>query len=100
MRRLQTRAQFQAAMAGGVIARTAHFALHRLVLHRPAPPTACPAAPHQPVPPEEPASALEAPELHSKAALLMDANTGAVVYAKNEHDELYPASLTKIKVVI
>ena len=42
------------------------------------------------------ASAQEAPELHSKAALLMDANTGAVVYAKNEHDELYPASLTKI----
>ena len=41
-------------------------------------------------------SAQEAPELHSKAALLIDANTGAVVYAKNEHDELYPASLTKI----
>lgn len=36
------------------------------------------------------------PEILSKAALLMDYNTGAVVYAHNEHDELYPASLTKI----
>lgn len=36
------------------------------------------------------------PELNAKAALLMDAHTGAVVYAKNEHQELYPASLTKI----
>ena len=32
MQRLKTRPQFQAAMSGGVIARTAHFALHRLVL--------------------------------------------------------------------
>ncbi len=32
MHRLKTRAQFQAAMAGGVVSRTAHFALHRLVL--------------------------------------------------------------------
>ncbi|QNP58475.1 ribonuclease P protein component [Paenacidovorax monticola] len=32
MQRLKTRAQFQAAMAGGVVSRTAHFALHRLVL--------------------------------------------------------------------
>ena len=32
MQRLNTRAQFQAAMSGGVISRTAHFALHRLVL--------------------------------------------------------------------
>ena len=36
------------------------------------------------------------PDILSKAALLVDANTGAVVYAKNEHEELYPASLTKI----
>ena len=33
MHRLKTRAQFQAALAGGTIARTAHFALHRVVLH-------------------------------------------------------------------
>ena len=38
----------------------------------------------------------EDPDIQAKAALLIDANTGAVVYAKNEHQELYPASLTKI----
>jgi ribonuclease P protein component len=32
MQRLQTRAQFQAAMAGGTVSRTPHFALHRLAL--------------------------------------------------------------------
>lgn len=32
MLRLKTRAQFQAAMAGGIVSRTAHFALHRLAL--------------------------------------------------------------------
>jgi len=32
MQRLKTRVQFQAVMAGGVVSRTAHFALHRLVL--------------------------------------------------------------------
>ena len=36
------------------------------------------------------------PDIQAKAALLVDANTGAIVYAKNEHQELYPASLTKI----
>ncbi len=38
----------------------------------------------------------EGPDIQAKAALLVDANTGAIVYAKNEHQELYPASLTKI----
>ena len=38
----------------------------------------------------------EDPDIQAKAALLVDANTGAIVYAKNEHQELYPASLTKI----
>ena len=32
MQRLKTRPQFQAAMAGDTVSRTAHFALHRLVL--------------------------------------------------------------------
>ncbi|WP_051443086.1 ribonuclease P protein component [Curvibacter gracilis] len=32
MQRLKTRPQFQAAMAGGTVSRTPHFALHRLVL--------------------------------------------------------------------
>ena len=36
------------------------------------------------------------PNILAKAALLVDANTGTVVYAKDEHEELYPASLTKI----
>ena len=64
MRRLQTRAQFQAAMAGGVEARTAHFALHRLVLQRP---SALPAAFNQP-PPEEPAATLQAQALFAVGA--------------------------------
>ncbi len=33
MHRLKTRPQFQAALAGGTVSRTAHFALHRLALH-------------------------------------------------------------------
>jgi len=32
VQRLKTRAQFQAAMAAGIVARTAHFALHRMSL--------------------------------------------------------------------
>ncbi len=36
------------------------------------------------------------PDVEAKAALLIDRKTGAVLYALNEHDELYPASLTKI----
>lgn len=36
------------------------------------------------------------PDVDAKAALLIDRKTGAVLYALNEHDELYPASLTKI----
>ena len=38
----------------------------------------------------------EDPNILAKAALLVDYNTGDVAYAKNEHEELYPASLTKI----
>ena len=47
------------------------------------------AAAEEPVLPED-------PDIQAKAALLVDANTGSIVYAKNEHQELYPASLTKI----
>ena len=36
------------------------------------------------------------PEVKAKAAVLMDASTGKVIYAKNEHEKLYPASVTKI----
>ena len=38
----------------------------------------------------------EDPNVLAKAALLIDLETGAVAYAKNEHQELYPASLNKI----
>ena len=36
------------------------------------------------------------PDILAKAALLVDAETGSIAYAKNEHQELYPASLTKV----
>ncbi len=36
------------------------------------------------------------PEIGAKAAIVMEANTGAILYAKNIHEELYPASTTKI----
>lgn len=36
------------------------------------------------------------PDIQAKAALLVDQKTGSILYAKNEHEELYPASLTKI----
>jgi ribonuclease P protein component len=35
MQRLKTRPQFQAALAGGTVSRTSHFALHRLTLINP-----------------------------------------------------------------
>ncbi len=38
MQRLKTRPQFQATMAGGTVARTAHFALHRVALDACSPP--------------------------------------------------------------
>ena len=37
MQRLKTRTQFQAVLAGGIIARTPHFALHRAMLDTPVP---------------------------------------------------------------
>jgi len=36
------------------------------------------------------------PEITSHAAVLLDAETGAILYAKNPHDEIPPASLTKL----
>lgn len=36
------------------------------------------------------------PNIQAKAALLVDRDTGTMLYGKNEHTELYPASLTKI----
>lgn len=34
--------------------------------------------------------------IHSEGAVLMDANSGALLYGKNENEKLYPASTTKI----
>ena len=36
------------------------------------------------------------PEITAQAAIVMEADTGAILYAKNIHEELYPASTTKI----
>ena len=38
----------------------------------------------------------EPPELYAEAAVLMDADTGQVLYGKNEDRQMQPASLTKI----
>ncbi len=38
----------------------------------------------------------EGPQIGAQAAILMDAGTGTILYAKNIHEELYPASTTKI----
>jgi len=36
------------------------------------------------------------PEIGAEAAILMEANTGTILYAKNINEKLYPASTTKI----
>ncbi len=36
------------------------------------------------------------PKVYAKSAIVMDVNTGAVLYAKNIDEALYPASITKI----
>ncbi|MBR4667163.1 MAG: D-alanyl-D-alanine carboxypeptidase [Butyrivibrio sp.] len=38
----------------------------------------------------------DGPEIGAEAAIVMDAGTGTILYAKNIHEELYPASTTKI----
>jgi D-alanyl-D-alanine carboxypeptidase len=38
----------------------------------------------------------EAPEVNAGAAVLMDVETGAVLYSKNADEQLYPASITKV----
>ena len=43
-----------------------------------------------------PAQAAEEFEVDARAALLVEANTGEVLYEKNIHEELYPASITKV----
>lgn len=38
----------------------------------------------------------EKPQVNSKAAIVMEASTGAILYSKNIHGSFYPASITKI----
>ena len=40
--------------------------------------------------------ALTPPSLYAQGAILLDADTGQVLYQKNAHQKLYPASITKI----
>ncbi|MBQ3103837.1 MAG: D-alanyl-D-alanine carboxypeptidase [Oscillospiraceae bacterium] len=42
------------------------------------------------------AAAIEEMHVAAKAAVLVDGNTGEVLYGQNEHQQLYPASVTKI----
>jgi ribonuclease P protein component len=53
VQRLKTRPQFQAALAGGTVSRTAHFALHRLCLAPPEDTSLAPAASIGPAPSSE-----------------------------------------------
>ena len=47
-----------------------------------------------------PAYALNDPAIQSRAALLVDADTGKVLYEKNGFTEQYPASITKVMVAL
>lgn len=38
----------------------------------------------------------EAPGINARAGIIIEAETGAVLYEKNIHEQLYPASITKI----
>ena len=38
--------------------------------------------------------------LDSQAAILMDENTGTILYTKNEHEKLRPASVTKVMTIL
>lgn len=38
----------------------------------------------------------EGPEIEPESAILMDADTGTILYEKNAHEQLYPASTTKL----
>ncbi len=46
------------------------------------------------------ASGTKQPDIISESAVLMDAETGQVLWEKNMHDKKYPASITKIMTVL
>ena len=39
-------------------------------------------------------------KLHSESAILLDEDTGTIMYAKNEHEKLRPASVTKVMTIL
>lgn len=43
-----------------------------------------------------PAAALDDPQPHAKAAIVVYGDTGEVLYDFNAHERMYPASITKI----
>lgn len=47
-----------------------------------------------------PAAALSDPDIRGEGVLLIEPNSETILYAKNEHKVLYPASLTKIMTVM
>ncbi|MEH7387180.1 D-alanyl-D-alanine carboxypeptidase family protein [Bacillus sp. JJ1521] len=48
----------------------------------------------------ESAEAIGAPVIKSEAVILLDANNGSILYEKNSHTKMYPASLTKMATAI
>lgn len=42
------------------------------------------------------AAALEPIEVNARAAVLVDTSDGTILYGKNEHQKMYPASITKV----
>jgi ribonuclease P protein component len=67
VQRLKTRAQYEAAMAGGTVSRTPHFVLHRAAL----------AAPGDANP--DPATGRQTPGLHALFAVRDEAWIGAII---------------------
>ncbi len=53
-----------------------------------------------PVPVQAADEASSTPQLVSESAVLMDAKTGQILYEKNMHTQLYPASITKILTIL
>ena len=47
-----------------------------------------------------PASAFEEIDVDARAALLVEKETGEILYEKNAHEKNYPASITKLTVAL
>ncbi len=88
MQRLKTRPQFQAALAGGTVARTAHFALHRLALE------ACnlPAAPVRTAPAQVQGTAVPADGAAQVATVTPPASLASAATARSVALPLFPVA--------